>query len=499
MSFSFYKNASFLNAFWSVLEVVIFPLALLAATPLFITKLGVNQYGLWMLINSSLAFLDVLGFGVNETLIKYISAYRALHQTSEIKKLISTLFILLILAASVGISAGFLIAHLQPNLSWTSISTASQYQFYELLPVAFIGLILKMVEMFNLSVLKGYGRYDIASKFSLVSKLLIIASNVLLVISGFGLYEFFLGIIGTMALMCSLEFIYVSKHFYSTELNFSFNREVFKHVFDFARWNWIQVVFTTLSNQVDKMAVAFFVGLEELAYYSIGFLVFRQLYMVYQASISWLFPNISAQKEKNQGLFKLFQNTNSILYLGVIGSLLSFYFFSDIGLTLWLGPEKAQRSEFYILLFSALAGLTAFTYLPSVFFMGTGRAKTNTLLDMTNKTLNTLFALTGYALWGVMGLLYGLFFSQCVYLPLQRIVLFRSVIRIPVSDLTKSMLGTIGVILYLSLIVTDSNSWQWLGVMLIVANSYLILSQIHKNPFRAISLGLKAIESEVKQ
>ena len=33
----------------------------------------------------------------------------------------------------------------------------------------------------------------------------------------------------------------------------------------------------TLSNQLDKFLIAFFIGLEFLAYYSIGFIVFRQL------------------------------------------------------------------------------------------------------------------------------------------------------------------------------------------------------------------------------
>jgi O-antigen/teichoic acid export membrane protein len=356
-----------------------------------------------------------------------------------------------------------------------------------------------MVEMFNLSIFRGFGRYDIASKFSLVSKLLIIGSNVLLVFMGYGLNEFFLSIIGIMAMMCIIEFVYVSKHFYKFGFGYGFNPKIFYQVVDFARWNWLQVVFNTLSNQVDKMAVAFFVGLEELAYYSIGFLVFRQLYMVYQASIGWLFPSISSQKEKDKRLFRLFQNTNSILYLGVIGSLLTLYFLSDLGLTLWLGAEKAQRSEFYILLFSALAGLTAFSYLPSVFFMGTGRAKTNTLLDITNKSLNTLLALLGYRLWGVEGLLFGLILSQCLYIPLQRLFLFRSIISIPASELSKSMLGAIGVMLYLSLILVEVTIWQWLGVLLIVSISYYILSKIHKNPIKAIALGLNAIESEVKQ
>ena len=107
MQFKFYKNPSFLNAFWSVLEVLIFPIALIAATPLFITKLGANQYGMRMLINSSLAFLDMLGFGVNETLIKFISSFRAAKNESKIQELIPTLSLVLLSSGILVIIAGF--------------------------------------------------------------------------------------------------------------------------------------------------------------------------------------------------------------------------------------------------------------------------------------------------------------------------------------------------------------------------------------------------------
>lgn len=496
---SFLKNASFLNAFWSVLEVIVFPVALLAATPLFLAKLGTNQYGLWMLINSSLAFLDMLGFGINETLIKYISAFRATNKTDKIVQLISSLSWVMLLAIVLGILFGISLSTLQPDLSWTSISKVEQSQFYSLIPLGFFGLLLKMIEMFNLSILRGFGRYDLASKFSLTSKLLIILCNVVLVLMGYSLNAFFWGIIVIMIVMCSVEYLYVSRRYLQKSISFKANWKIISEVIHFAKWSWLQVIFTTLSNQVDKLVVAFFVGLEELAYYSVGFLVFRQLYMVYQASINWLFPNISANQEQNRNLKRLFYNSNTLLVLGVSISLLVLFFASDFGFRLWLGEEKAARSETYILLFSAVAGLSAFSYLPSVFFMGSGNAKSNTLLDLASKSMNAICALAGYYLWGTVGLLYGLAFSQLLYIPFQRIFLFKNVLDVNISGALPSLFGLVSIGLYILLVQGTSYGLQWNCTILILGITYWRLTVIHPNPIKAIAMSLKRIASEVER
>ncbi|UTW63410.1 hypothetical protein KFE98_04415 [bacterium SCSIO 12741] len=149
------QNGSFQNAFWSVLEVIIYPLVLLLATPFFIEKLGVEMYGLWMLINGSLAFLDILGFGVNETLIKFISAYVVKDQHQKIIDLVATLFPILLLSVIVGISAGVLFYVVKPGVSFLDVPIELYDLFAFVIPIAFVGLTLKMVEQFFLSFLRG--------------------------------------------------------------------------------------------------------------------------------------------------------------------------------------------------------------------------------------------------------------------------------------------------------------------------------------------------------
>jgi len=40
------------------------------ATPIFVHKLGVDQYGIWMLVNACFGFSGVLAFGLSDATIK---------------------------------------------------------------------------------------------------------------------------------------------------------------------------------------------------------------------------------------------------------------------------------------------------------------------------------------------------------------------------------------------------------------------------------------------
>lgn len=46
------KSSSLKNALFSIGDTLLLPLIMILATPLFIDKLGMEQYGVWMFINS---------------------------------------------------------------------------------------------------------------------------------------------------------------------------------------------------------------------------------------------------------------------------------------------------------------------------------------------------------------------------------------------------------------------------------------------------------------
>ncbi|MGL6323827.1 hypothetical protein ACSZML_12380 [Aeromonas rivipollensis] len=78
------KGSSLKNSLFSVGDTLLLPFIMIVATPLFIDKLGVEQYGVWMFINSLVIALSFINIGGADTVIKYVSQY---NKTGDVVKI----------------------------------------------------------------------------------------------------------------------------------------------------------------------------------------------------------------------------------------------------------------------------------------------------------------------------------------------------------------------------------------------------------------------------
>ncbi len=86
---SLLKTQSFKNTAWNLVGTVSYPLLFLFCTPFFINKLGPDQYGIWMLINTTTQLMSVLNLGLGDANIKFISKYIALGDFASIRKTVT--------------------------------------------------------------------------------------------------------------------------------------------------------------------------------------------------------------------------------------------------------------------------------------------------------------------------------------------------------------------------------------------------------------------------
>src|SRR5271165_5861005 len=64
------------NAFYSIAEYIAQPLSMIVAAPFLVHKLGLQQYGIWMLVSAILGSMGILSTGFGDATVKYVSAYR---------------------------------------------------------------------------------------------------------------------------------------------------------------------------------------------------------------------------------------------------------------------------------------------------------------------------------------------------------------------------------------------------------------------------------------
>src|SRR5207253_2630807 len=142
-----------------------YPLLMIIATPVFINKLGIEQYGLWMLVSTITLGINVLNIGVGDTNVRLISSLRANNDFEGIKKVFSYNFSLsLALCFAALLLGGIFYSSTFISLFYKS----SDYRFANtILLLACLTTGIKFIEISFLSVFKAYERFDLNSKLLL--------------------------------------------------------------------------------------------------------------------------------------------------------------------------------------------------------------------------------------------------------------------------------------------------------------------------------------------
>jgi O-antigen/teichoic acid export membrane protein len=90
------------GALLSYINIVLTNIIGLLLTPYIVRNLGNSEYGLYLLIGSIITYISVMDLGLNNSVIRYVSLYKAEDNPEKEKKLISTLFLVyLIICVSV--------------------------------------------------------------------------------------------------------------------------------------------------------------------------------------------------------------------------------------------------------------------------------------------------------------------------------------------------------------------------------------------------------------
>src|SRR5438067_13825116 len=76
------------NALYGIAEYVAQPLSMLVAAPFLVHKLGLEQYGIWMLVSAILGSMGILSTGFGDATVKYVSAYRGQDNAAGVERTI---------------------------------------------------------------------------------------------------------------------------------------------------------------------------------------------------------------------------------------------------------------------------------------------------------------------------------------------------------------------------------------------------------------------------
>lgn len=332
------------NSFYNLCGFSAQTILLLIITPILIAKMGVQQYGLWMIANSILGAIGILDMGLGMGITKYIAEYS---YKKNIEGLSSTAYGSLIFYIVIGLLLTLpLYRNMLYVVSFLKVSPEKAVYAQKSLQIVAFGLVPALLIQAGLSLILGLQRFDIVNILSF-GKSVAVQISAILVFGWYGrIYEVLIGqviilwITSVIILFVSFRLLhkvglicYVSWYYGKTLITFS--SQIF-----------LQNIGGRIFSSLDKLVVGRVLGFEAVTYYSIGTDVASKIVQVNASIFQSFLPSASeavavGNYKKLYSLFKkgMFSSTLLNVMLGSIIIILSKSF-----LQYWISIDFMAKS-----------------------------------------------------------------------------------------------------------------------------------------------------------
>lgn len=344
------------NSIYSFLGFV-WPLILFFfSIPYFIHKLGMEGYGIWVLINSIIGTLGILNFGIGDALIKYVSEYHSKADTKTVNKVVGNSFLIYSFISAIILVVG--IFGFQFFLSFFNIKENYKELVGFVFRVATLGFVINLFTYNALSILKGLQRYDISSKITIFSDSVKILGMVLMLYLGFGLKGMVIAYVAGTLFGFLLILFLLKKYLPEVQLKPFYEKATLKMIFSFSFYSFFTGLSGVLRANVGNILIGKYLGASIVPFFSVPSQISSQIHSAVASTTTVLFPVFSSLKASNDvaSIKRIFIKASKFgVFLGFGISITAIVLSFPI-LSIWLGKDFALISHdvFSLLLISLM-------------------------------------------------------------------------------------------------------------------------------------------------
>lgn len=348
---SIFKNILYGFSTW------ILPLGLsFIATPILVKSLGNDDYGIYALILGFIGYSFNLNTG--RAITKYIAEYRANGELHKINYVISATLFLNIFVGLIGVVSICLLANWLVTNVFLIKETAREktiIAFYLSGAIIFVSM---LNQVFN-SILQGLQRFDLYSKIFNLNSFGILIGNIVLALMGYGLLALLIWNILILILTGIIGTIVSKKVLPEFKLIFTIKRDVLKLILKFSAGIVGYQILSNLLLLFERGWIIRKFGEENLTYYVVPMLLGIYIHSFIVSLLLVIFPLASELDKDREKLKKLYLQATKFVCFLVFFIAITLIIVSKLFLTLWMGPEFAEKSWLlliiHIVTFSSLA------------------------------------------------------------------------------------------------------------------------------------------------
>lgn len=409
------KNTIYNNIgyFWQLLVSLLL-------MPFIIHKLGVEQFGIWILLEVIVAYLSLLDFtGIGGAFVKYISEYHAKKIYKNCNLVINlgwayyTFFwIIMVIAVLIFKEPLLNLFNISPDLS-----SAASFVFIGILLIAFIRGSFAVFR----SVLLGLQRMEITNAIAIFASLVNAAGVIVFLSLGFGLKGLVISGMITAVFTSFLQIIFAYKIFPQMKFRpFSFNKDIFKKTFIYGFNVRIASISELINMHVDKIFLGYFLNTSLVGFYELGAKIAKIARSFPEQLLPAILPASSELHalDDKENLQKLYHRGSK--YLCLLTFPIAFFIVSNASLimTFWMGKTGFKESALALQILSIGYVFMLLVSMGRLIARGMGipqyEMRSSILIVIMNITLSIILiiklgfigALLGTTLSGTIGSLY---------------------------------------------------------------------------------------------
>jgi O-antigen/teichoic acid export membrane protein len=383
------------NAFSSIAEYVAQPLSMLAAAPFLVHKLGLSQYGIWMLVSAILGSMGILSTGFGDATVKYVSAYRGQNNPAGVERTIrATLTINVFLGGMFGllvwVAAPYAVEHI------FKIEAVFHVASIQAIRISAVILLVRSIESVFVSTLRAFERYGPPVKLNVFLRAIVVVSAVVLAAAGRGVVAIMFATLFWSAFIVVLQAVAARRVVGPVNPFPTFERAGLAEVFSFGCFSWLQALAGVVFSYADRFMVAAMLGTAPVAIYVLCVQVAQPIHGLAAAAFNFVFPHISSRHGAGdvhgpRRVFRFALLTSLALSLALA---LPLIVLGRPLLSLWMGQQVAEDGHLVLALLAVAYVLMALNVVPHYALLAFGRVRLISGLNVVSGVL--LIVLMGF-------------------------------------------------------------------------------------------------------
>ncbi|WP_428048559.1 oligosaccharide flippase family protein [Candidatus Proelusimicrobium excrementi] len=326
-------------------------------TPLLISFLGKDQYGLYQLVGSLIAYLNIMDLGLSNTTTRYYSGYKAVNDEISAENILALSGILYAGVSILIILAGLLLFHYFIPLYYHTLSAQEIVLVRNMFYVLLLNLAIVIPSNVFTAIITAHERFIFAKGLILFTTLfrplsvvafLFFFNSVMTVVIVQTLFNIFVALLSVWYVLGKLR-VKFKLHYW--------NAKLVKEILTFSFFVCIPGIISIAYWKTGQVILGAVAGAGAVALYATAIQI-AQGYMAMSSSMGGIFlPQLSAINAKTDDMTEInaiFLKTSRLQYYFMSYIFLGFVLYGRSFVNLWVGPEFKQVYSYSLILMAGL-------------------------------------------------------------------------------------------------------------------------------------------------